>query len=198
MARKKIPLGGKLNAVLEVNQELFVLMTAGQRKRLFKHLGNRVGNEWRFKYLKRRLTKRVLSAPWNYKLDTHSPMIGHGRSGHKAGFMANTAIWKGKVRTNTAQVSKSGSNKILIQIGTPYGHPVPREIVKVFKTPLPDDEENFVADRFGVLVVEAMTKTTTVKSKRGKPSIQFSAAQRRAMGMKPIRGKARSGTRRRR
>lgn len=191
MARKGIKLGGKLNAVLEVNQELFNFMSAGQRKRLFKHMGNRVGNEWRFKYLSRRLTKRVLGAPWNYSLDRRTPMV-------QSGFMAQKAIWKGKIRTNTSQVSKSGSNKILIMVGTPFGHKVPREIVAVFRVPIPDDEENFVADRFAHLVIDAMTKTTTTKSKRGKPAIQFSAAQRRAMGMKPIRGRARGRTRRRR
>ena len=192
----KIQLGGKLNAVLEMNDDLREYLKPADRKRLYNLLGRRVGNSWRWDFLDRRLTKRVLAPPFNYRLDTSSPMVATGH-------MARYAIWRGKINVNTSNVRASvrtvggtnkgseGPDRIRIDVPLPYGHGVPKEIAKVFRIGALPDELQVVADRFAAMLVKEREQLVMTTNRRGRKQINFSAAQRRRMQRSWKRAKVR-------
>lgn len=172
---------GPIRMRLEANREWLELFSARERNALLRGVFTRVGNEWRHKFLRRRLEARtVLKAPFSYTLDTTSPMI-------ESGYMARAAIWKGKIRA-TAKRNKQGTQQVSTQIALPFGHPVRPEIAAVFRI-IPNDEVRWFADRVAKLLAEERAKSVdaTARRKNARPRLRLSNRQRRRFGVRQQR-----------
>lgn len=168
---------GSFRVVYEANKEWLELFSKRERNAMLRGTAKRLGNEWRFKFLKRRLERSsVLKPPFNYDLDTRSPM-------YHSGNMAKAAIWKGKIKA-TAKTSKSGDQQIKVDIPLPYGHPVRPEIAVVFRI-IPPDEVQWFADRFSDLLVNERKRAdnATKARKNAKPRLRLSSTQRKRFGV---------------
>ena len=172
---------GPIRMRLEANREWLELFSARERNAMLRGVFNRVGNEWRHKFLRRRLEKdSVLKAPFNYNLDVISPMV-------ESGYMARSAIWKGQIKT-VAKRNKQGTQQVKTTIGLPFGHPVRPEIAAVFRI-IPRDEVEWFAARVGQLLTQERSKAedATANRKNARPRLRLSQRQRRRFGVRSRR-----------
>src|SRR6056297_1424668 len=94
-----------LRTVLEANEPTARLLSPAQRRKLYKFTLEQAMQEWRERYLFRRVNAdTVRKPPFSYKKGGDAPMIGWRPQGRKDKLI--NAIWTGKIRANIPSPKK--------------------------------------------------------------------------------------------
>ncbi len=162
---------GPIRAVLEMEQEKLDQFRPRERNALLARCMEKAVRIWRGIYMRVWFSKRVLYAPYNYKLDQRSPFMDSGD-------MAKS-VYTGQV---TARAPK-GSVKCVVT--RPIPHPIRQETSRAFQV-VPEDQIQFIADRFAELVAGGINNSETVRTNKPDviPRRRLSVKQRRAFGLK--------------
>lgn len=184
VVREMVTGGGPLRASFEANQEWLDYFSPRERNAVVNRSGLRAAGNMRLKFFRDRINARKVKAPpFSYRARTNSPMIGD-RSRDDPSKLINR-IHKGKIRTST-KGSKKGQQQLMVTIPVPFGHPVTKEIVRVWRI-LPEYELQYFADWVMRYAFDYRDKAKLKQPKRmdARPRYELTAAQRRAMGIKP-------------
>lgn len=178
---------GDIKKVIQGNREFLEMFDPPQRQKFFALNLRDALDWWRFTYLRRRIeAKSVRRPPFNYKRGGRSPMV-------------HTGELISKIATGKISVSKPRGSKDFLPfkaaVSLPFGHPVIREISKVFRVGaggmLPGElqevanrlAQNIAKESRGVKVVNRKNKLTGQR----RPRYQLSPGQRQAYTEKKSR-----------
>src|SRR6056297_914676 len=116
---------GSLKSAIAEKRDYLALFDPPQRNKFLRLVMFDALDQWRAKYLRRRIEKNsVTRSPFNYKLDTKSPMV------HRDKLIE--MIGKGRISVTKPRGEK-GFLPFRAKVALPFGHAVRPEIAKVFR-----------------------------------------------------------------
>lgn len=168
-------LNGPIRAVLEMEEEKLNQFRPRERNALLARCLERAMKLWRGLFVKVRFSKSVLGDPFDYKLDSKTPLMDSGT-------MARV-IYGGQV------IARSPGGNVKGTVTLPLGHPVRKEIARVLKV-VPAPEVQFVADRFAEFVATGLKESDVIPNRRPEiqPRRRLTVKQRRAFGIRRRKG----------